>query len=59
MDSIRVFEIGSITKVFTTAVLQDMVERGAVQLDDPVAKFLPRFTSPVALSVTLRLVASC
>lgn len=41
VDSTRLFEIGSITKVFTTSVLEDMVERGEVRLDDPVAKFLP------------------
>ena len=36
-----VFEIGSVTKTFTTLLLQDMVERGEVKLDDPVAKYLP------------------
>lgn len=36
-----VFEIGSITKVFTGTLLADMVERGEVALDDPVAKYLP------------------
>jgi CubicO group peptidase (beta-lactamase class C family) len=36
-----VFEIGSITKVFTTAILADMVARGQVRLDDPVAQLLP------------------
>ena len=36
-----VFEIGSITKTFTTLLLQDMVERGEMKLDDPVAKYLP------------------
>ncbi len=36
-----VFEIGSITKIFTSLVLADMVARGEVGLDDPVAKFLP------------------
>ena len=36
-----VFEIGSITKSFTGAVLADMVRRGEVKLDDPVAKYLP------------------
>jgi len=40
-DAGTVFEIGSITKVFTSLVLADMVERGEVSLDDPVAKFLP------------------
>jgi serine-type D-Ala-D-Ala carboxypeptidase/endopeptidase len=36
-----VFEIGSITKVFTALLLQDMVERGQMRLDDPVSKYLP------------------
>lgn len=36
-----VFEIGSITKVFTSILLSDMVNRGEVALSDPVAKFLP------------------
>ena len=35
------FEIGSITKVFTSLLLADAVERGEVALTDPVAKFLP------------------
>ena len=36
-----VFEIGSITKVFTSLLLADMIERGEVKPDDPVAKYLP------------------
>lgn len=36
-----VFEIGSITKVFTAILLADMVAKGEVSLDDPVAKYLP------------------
>lgn len=36
-----VFEIGSITKTFTGLLLADMVRRGEVGLDDPVAKYLP------------------
>jgi serine-type D-Ala-D-Ala carboxypeptidase/endopeptidase len=36
-----VFEIGSITKVFTGIVLADMVRRGEVALEDPVSKYLP------------------
>ncbi len=36
-----VFEIGSITKVFTALLLADMAERGEVKLDDPVSKYLP------------------
>jgi len=40
-DANTVFEIGSITKVFTSLVLADMVVRGEVKLEDPVAKLLP------------------
>jgi serine-type D-Ala-D-Ala carboxypeptidase/endopeptidase len=36
-----IFEVGSITKVFTATVLADMVEEGCVALDDPVQAFLP------------------
>jgi len=36
-----VFEIGSITKVFTGTILADMVREGLVKLDDPVAQYLP------------------
>ena len=36
-----VFEIGSITKVFTALLLADMTRRGQVALDDPVASHLP------------------
>lgn len=35
------FEIGSITKTFTGLLLQEMVERGQMKLDDPVAQYLP------------------
>jgi D-alanyl-D-alanine-carboxypeptidase/D-alanyl-D-alanine-endopeptidase len=35
------FEIGSITKTFTSLLLTDAVRRGEVQLDDPLAKYLP------------------
>jgi len=36
-----VFEIGSITKVFTSLLLADMVERGEMRFEDPVAMYLP------------------
>lgn len=35
------FEIGSITKAFTGMLLAEMVLRGEVSLDDPVARHLP------------------
>lgn len=36
-----VFEIGSITKVFTSIILADMVAKGELALEDPVARYLP------------------
>ena len=41
LDGDTVFEIGSITKVFTALLLADMVARGEVALTDPVTKYLP------------------
>jgi CubicO group peptidase (beta-lactamase class C family) len=36
-----VFEIGSVTKTFTGLLLQVMIQRGEMKLDDPVGKYLP------------------
>jgi CubicO group peptidase (beta-lactamase class C family) len=41
VDADTVFEIGSVTKVFTSLLLADMVQRGEVTLTDPVSKYLP------------------
>ena len=46
LDGDSIFEIGSVTKVFTSLLLADMVERGEVTLDTPVAKLLPGVTIP-------------
>lgn len=40
-DADTVFEIGSLTKVFTALLLADMVQRGEVSLNDPIRDFLP------------------
>ena len=40
-DGDTLFEIGSATKVFTSLLLADAVQRGEVALTDPVSKFLP------------------
>jgi D-alanyl-D-alanine-carboxypeptidase/D-alanyl-D-alanine-endopeptidase len=41
LDGDTIFEIGSVTKLFTSLVLADMVDRKEVALDDPAAKYLP------------------
>lgn len=50
------FEIGSITKTFTAALLRDMAHRGDVHLDTPVQQLLPAGLGPareVPRSLTL------
>jgi CubicO group peptidase (beta-lactamase class C family) len=41
LDGDTVFEIGSISKVFTSLLMSDMVQREDVALSDPIAKYLP------------------
>jgi D-alanyl-D-alanine-carboxypeptidase/D-alanyl-D-alanine-endopeptidase len=55
------FEIGSITKLFTALLLSDMANRGEVRLDEPVEELLPAGTRvPVrdGKAITLRDLAS-
>jgi len=47
-----IFQIGSVTKVFTALLLADMAERGEVRLSDPAARYLPGWRGPTG-SVTL------
>jgi serine-type D-Ala-D-Ala carboxypeptidase/endopeptidase len=41
VDGETLFELGSITKVFTGILLGDMANRGEVRPDDPATKYLP------------------
>jgi len=50
------FEIGSVTKVFTVLLLADMAERAEVGLDDAVSKYLPESVR-VPGAITLRQLA--
>jgi serine-type D-Ala-D-Ala carboxypeptidase/endopeptidase len=50
LDGESVFEIGSMTKVFTGILLADMVRRGLVELADPVAELLAPHVSVPARS---------
>lgn len=40
-DGNTLYEIGSISKVFTATLLADLVEKGTISLDDSITKFLP------------------
>jgi len=55
------YEIGSVTKVFTALALADMVSRGEVTLDDPVQRLLPAdatVPSRNGKTITLRLLSA-
>lgn len=41
IDENTIFEIGSISKVFTTLILADMIKKNEINLNDPIDKFLP------------------
>jgi len=52
-DETTVFEVGSITKVFTGELLAEAVERGEVEVDDELGQYLELGDAPAA-SATLR-----
>jgi D-alanyl-D-alanine-carboxypeptidase/D-alanyl-D-alanine-endopeptidase len=61
VDGDTLFEIGSVTKVFTTLLLADAVVRGEVSLDQPVVELLPEgVTVPErdGIEITLRHLAT-
>lgn len=56
-----IFEIGSMTKVFTTILLAQLVNEGVVRLDDPIEKFKPLYKDATTLNgkqMTLRHLAT-
>jgi CubicO group peptidase (beta-lactamase class C family) len=54
------FEIGSITKVFTGLLLAETVNEGKARLDDPIAKYLPADLklAPAVAAITLEQLAT-
>lgn len=55
-DADTEYEIGSITKTFTSAALASLVEEGQIGIDDPVASLLPGWIVPErgGRTITLR-----
>ena len=54
-DARTLFEIGSITKVFTVILTQSLVDSNDLQWDDPISKHLDEidFASPLIANITL------
>jgi CubicO group peptidase (beta-lactamase class C family) len=56
VDENTLFEIGSITKVFTTTLLADMAERGELELTNAIQSYLPDgITAPTWLGRAITL----
>ncbi len=57
VDGDTVFGLASMTKTFTAITLLSLVEKGLINLDDPLAKYLPDLTPPYE-NLTIRQLAS-
>src|SRR3954470_19790103 len=55
MNSDVVFDMASLTKVLaTTPSIMLLYERGKIEIDAPVSKYLPEFNSPAQQPITIR-----
>ncbi|MGK5740414.1 serine hydrolase [Micromonospora sp. URMC 103] len=50
-----IFDLASVSKLFTTIVVMQQVERGRIDLDAPVARYLPEFAAGGKEAVTVRM----
>src|SRR5690242_9564725 len=48
------FRLGSITKQFTSMAIMQLQERGLLNVDDPIGKYLTDYPKPVAGQVTIQ-----
>ncbi|GAB1692493.1 hypothetical protein KRM28CT15_42960 [Krasilnikovia sp. M28-CT-15] len=55
MRTDSIFDLASLTKVYTSILLLQQVDRGRVDLDAPVVKYLPGFTGAGKSAVTVRM----
>jgi CubicO group peptidase (beta-lactamase class C family) len=55
MTEDTIFDMASLTKVVATATaVMQLVEKGKISLEDPVAKYLPPFRNPLHNRITVR-----
>jgi len=50
-----IFEIGSITKQFTAALIMKLQEQGQLHVDDSMATYLPEYNFPAAITIRMLL----
>jgi len=51
----NIFEIGSITKQFTAALIMRLQEQGKMHVDDSIATFLPEYNFPPTITLRMML----
>ncbi len=49
-----VYDLASVSKLFTSIVVVQLIERGTVELEAPVARYLPEFAASGKQTVTVR-----
>lgn len=49
-----IFGLASVTKSFTALAIMQMEERGLIDIDDPISKYIPEFTNKNQGKVTIR-----
>jgi D-alanyl-D-alanine carboxypeptidase len=54
-QSSDIFEIGSITKQFTAALIMKQQEQGRLHVDDSIATYLPEYNFPSAITLRMML----
>jgi CubicO group peptidase (beta-lactamase class C family) len=54
MQENTIFDLASISKIFTSTAAMILYEQGLFQLDDPVAKYIPEFAQNGKENVTIR-----
>src|SRR5690606_40860252 len=54
MRTDTIFDMASVSKLFTSIVVMQLVEAGKVELDAPVARYVPEFAENGKEAVTVR-----
>lgn len=54
MQEDTIFDLASISKIFTSVAVMQLYEQGLFQLDDPVAAYIPEFAANGKENVTIR-----
>lgn len=59
-DGNTLYEIGSLSKIFTSTLLADLIEKGTLNLDDSIAKYLPDSVAqnPLIQKITFKQLAN-